>query len=102
MEQKNPIETLDLDDDPLAYAYHYAKELWFEQMCPARTQCFRCGVKSQLVYVPAGSIAFGDRSLLRRGDRDIAKDVVMAFAEIGWQFQKHKSYCPQCKGLGGI
>jgi hypothetical protein len=55
-------------------------------------------------------MAFGNPRLLRRGQanqhqkqyRDITRDAITAFGNIGWRFQLRRSYCPKCKGLGSV
>jgi hypothetical protein len=87
--------------DPIEEINDYVNERWFQQLVPLRTCCFRCRTDSPAVYVPQpGVVAFG--APIGRNDRDITNVVVVAFEEIGWRFQKRRSYCPNCKGLGGV
>jgi hypothetical protein len=90
------------DKDPIEEVNHYVAEKWFQQLVPLRTQCFRCRADSPMVFVPNGTLAFGDDRMLRRGDRDITPTVVAAFEKIGWRFQRRRSFCPTCKGLGSV
>lgn len=90
---------------PIEEARSYVNHEWVEQLIPARTTCYRCKVKSPVVHVPYGTIAFGDIDLLKRGsykDRDITREAVLAFGDLGWKFQAFRSYCPNCKNLGRI
>ena len=86
--------------DPLEDAEVYVNESWFQQMVPLRTRCFRCRQDSPIVYAPNGTLAFGRP--VGRHDRDITDAVIAAFGSIGWRFQKRKSYCPSCRGLGSV
>ena len=86
--------------DPVEEAGEYVSRHWLQQLTAVRTQCYRCAANSPIVHVPLGTIAFGNP--LRRNEVDITEEVVIAFATIGWRFQKRKSYCPTCKGLGQI
>jgi hypothetical protein len=87
--------------DPIEEINDYVNNKWFQQLVPLRTCCFRCRVDSPTVYAPQpGILAFG--SPVGRHDRDITDHVVREFEIIGWRFQKRRSYCPNCKGLGGV
>jgi hypothetical protein len=92
------------ESDPVAQAARYVREKWVQQVVAIRTCCYRCGVNSDIVHVPIGTMAFGDATLIRRmtsrNERDITANTVLAFGAIGWKFQLRKSYCPACKGLG--
>jgi hypothetical protein len=79
----------------------YKDEKWFQQLVPVRTQCLRCGLDSPIVHTAIGDLMFdSDPRNKREHMLDITDDAISAFAEIGWRFDKYKSYCPTCKGLG--
>jgi hypothetical protein len=85
--------------DPIEEIAAYVRDKWFQQMVAIRTCCFRCHIESPIVYGPQpGVLAFG--APVGRNDRDISDCVVHEFEKIGWRFQKRRSYCPNCKGLG--
>lgn len=86
--------------DPVEDLTTYVNDKWLQQLVPLRTQCFRCRKDSPVVHVPYGRIAFGGP--VGRHDRDVTDAVIEAFAAIGWRFQKRKSYCDSCKGLGSV
>lgn len=94
-------------DDPVNVAKKYVNHLWVQNLVPIRTQCIVCHQDSEIIYVPIGTVAFGNPNMLRRGnshnkDRDITEDVTRGFAKIGWKFQFKRSYCPSCKNLGSV
>jgi hypothetical protein len=85
--------------DPIEEINHYVNEKWFQQLVAVRTCCFRCNIDSPTVFAPQpGVLAFGIPT--GRNARDITDYVVREFENIGWRFQKRRSYCPNCKGLG--
>ena len=85
--------------DPIEEIAAYVNDKWFQQLVAVRTCCFRCHIDSPTVYAPQpGVLAFGTPT--SRMDRDITDAVVREFEKIGWRFQKRRSYCPNCKGLG--
>ena len=94
-------------DDPVDVAKKYVLHQWVQNLAAVRTQCIVCHKDSDIIYLPIGTIAFGNPTMLRRGnsthkDRDITEDAVRGFAKIGWKFQFKRSYCPSCKNLGSV
>jgi uncharacterized membrane protein len=95
---------------PVEEAVAYVSHQWVQVLTPIRTRCYRCHEDSPIVHVPEGAMAFGNPRLLRRGQnnqhkqnyRDITRDTITAFGNIGWRFQLRRSYCPKCKGLGSV
>jgi hypothetical protein len=91
---------------PIEEAVAYVHNHWVQYLVPICTRCYRCHKDSPIVHVQPGAMAFGNPRMLRGGsgrkERDITRDVVMAFAKIGWKFQLRRSYCPECKGLGSV
>jgi len=96
------------EPDPVEEAKEYRDKQWFVQHVAASTTCYHCKKLSPIIHVrwePFGKIAFGDPRMLRHGNvryTDMTRDVQMAFAEHGWKFQKHRSFCPTCKGMGSV
>jgi hypothetical protein len=91
--------------NPIEEARHYVDHEWFQPLIPCRSKCYRCGERSPVLHVPIGTIAFGNDSMLKRGtwrDRDITKEVQMAYAEVGWKFQRYRAYCATCKNMGSV
>ena len=89
--------------DPEVELRKYVDECWVQQLFPIRTQCFRCRKDSPIVFVPLGVVLFGIPPRRdQRGQPDVTKATVAAFAKEGWKFQLRKSYCPECKNLGAI
>jgi hypothetical protein len=91
--------------DPVREAVDYVHNHWFEPLLAVKSRCFRCHADSPVVYVPYGTPAFGDKSVLSKVknsyfSRDITKEAIKAFADVGWKMQRGRSYCPTCKGLG--
>jgi hypothetical protein len=95
---------------PVEEAVAYVSHQWVQVLTPIRTRCYHCHQDSPIVHVPEGAMAFGNPRLLRKGNgqnpnakyRDITRDAIAAFGDIGWQFQLRRSYCPQCKRLGSV
>ena len=89
--------------DPIDEARVYVNKYWIQELRPCRSKCYRCGIGSPIIHVPIGTIAFGNQKMLRsKQDRDITNDVVMAYAEIGWKFQRYRCYCQVCKNMGSV
>jgi hypothetical protein len=94
--------------DPIEEAKAYVLHEWFQTLQPVKTSCYRCKAVSPVVHIPFGrfSIAFGNPRLMRDSNgarlRDITKEVVQAFAAVGWKYQLRRAYCPVCKGLGSV
>jgi hypothetical protein len=97
--------------DPVEEAAAYVNHKWFQQLAPIKTECYRCHAESPIVNVHQGVLAFGNplvRGLNHRNrnknniENDITKEVIEAFAKVGWKFQLRRSYCPKCKGLGTV
>lgn len=86
------------EKDPVEELADYIANRWFQILGPIRTCCYRCRAESPVVHAPSGTLAFGQH--IGRNEKDITRDVMLAFEKIGWKFQHKKSYCPQCKGLG--
>jgi hypothetical protein len=95
-----PKPDLEKEPDPAQEIADYCLHLWVQHLAPIRTRCWRCKKDSPVVYVPAGAMLFGAQG--RRGQVDVTKQAVLAFAQQGWKFQLHRSYCPDCKNLGAI
>ncbi|HEY2105071.1 MAG TPA: hypothetical protein VGH29_04770 [Candidatus Binataceae bacterium] len=91
-------------EEPIGYV-HY---LWFQQLVPVRSTCYRCHCLSPVVFCPRGALAFGNPRMLRRTvdtphkERDITREAITAFADVGWKLQLRRAYCPDCKNLGSV
>jgi hypothetical protein len=86
--------------DPEVELREYVDEMWVQQLMPIRTCCFRCRNPSPIVHIPIGAMMFGAHA--KRGQIDVTKQAIEAFAKAGWKFQLRKSYCPDCKNLGSV